>query len=257
MERIDIVNENLKLIQRSEGLNFGTDALLLAAYIDPSRTYGRGMEYGSGTGIVSLLALSRGKIGTVTALEVQGEYAELTARNAQLNGMAQRLFALHTDLREYSLAPNECADIIFTNPPYMRCDTGRANAEEEKNAARHEMHGTVYAFLEGARRHLRFGGAFVAVYRTDRLTDLMDAMRKNKIEPKRMTFVHADAASKPSMVLVEGRAGGGEGLVVTAPLILYRDNSHTEYSEDMAYILEHGSFHESFYIQNKKRREEK
>lgn len=256
MERIDVVNENIKLIQRTEGLNFGTDALLLAAYIDPSRTYARGMEYGSGTGIVSLLALSRNKLHTLTALEVQAEYASITERNAVLNGFGDRLRVVHTDLRDFVIAPDECVDIVFTNPPYMRCDTGRHNTEAEKTAARHEQNGTIYSFLEGARRHLRYGGTFVAVYRTDRLSDLIDAMRQNKIEPKRMTFVHADAAAKPSMVLVEGRRGGGDGLVVTAPLILYRDASHREYGEDMNYILANGSFPPSFYIQNKKRRED-
>ena len=254
MEKVDFVNDALSLIQESGGLKFGTDALLLAAYIDPSRSYARAIEYGSGTGIISLLALARDKIQSVSALEVQQQYAALTERNARLNGLAHRLHAVHTDLREYSLAPDECVDIVYTNPPYMRCDTGRANTADEKNAARHEINGTIYSFLEAAKKHLRYGGAFLAVYRTDRLTDLIDAMRKNKIEPKRMTLVHADASSLPSMVLIEGRAGGGEGLVVTAPLILYRDKSHADYSEDMAYILEHGSFPKSFYIQNKKRK---
>ena len=257
MERIDIVNENIKLIQRTEGLNFGTDALLLAAYIDPARKYKRGMEYGSGTGIVSLFALHRDKIAEITALEVQEEYASITERNAALNGLADRLHAVHTDLRDYCCAPDECVDIVFSNPPYMKCDTGRANAVEEKNAARHEQNGTIYSFLEGAKKHLRCGGAFVAVYRTDRLIDLIDAMRKNKIEPKRMTYVHADSSSMPSMVLVEGRSGGGEGLVVTPPLLLYRDMAHTDYSDEMQFILKNGSFPEAFYILNKKRRGDK
>ena len=33
MERCDYVNDSLKLIQETDGLTFGTDALLLAAFI--------------------------------------------------------------------------------------------------------------------------------------------------------------------------------------------------------------------------------
>ncbi len=253
MERIDIVNDNIRLIVRTEGLVYGTDALLLASYIDPSRKYKRAMEYGGGTGIVSLLALSRGRVDEVTALEVQEEYASLIARNAKLNGLDERLSAIHSDVREYKVSPEGAVDLIFTNPPYMKATGGKANEENEKNIARHEVFGTIYAFLESARAHLKYGGAFVCVYRTDRLIDLVDAMRQNKIEPKRMTFVHANTSSKPSMVLVEGRLGGGEGLLVTSPLILYRDEENTEYTDVMRYILEEGKFPEEYYIQNKRK----
>ena len=253
MERIDIVNDNIRLIVRTEGLVYGTDALLLASYIDPSRKYRRALEYGGGTGIVSLLALSRGRADEVTALEVQEEYASLIARNAQLNGLADRLFALHADVREYKVSPEGAVDLIFTNPPYMKATSGKANDEDEKNIARHEIFGTIYSFLESAKAHLKYGGAFVCVYRTDRLIDLIDAMRENKIEPKRMTFVHANAKARPSMVLVEGRLGGGEGLLVTSPLILYQDEENTVYTEVMQRILDEGKFPEEYYIQNKRK----
>ena len=253
MERIDTVNDNIRLIVRTEGLLYGTDALLLASYLDPSRTYKTALEYGGGTGIVSLLALTRGRVDEVFALEVQGEYAELIGRNAELNGLANRLHAIHTDIREYEVTPEGCVDLIFTNPPYMKSTGGKQNGSDEKNIARHEVHGTIYAFVESARAHLKFGGAFVCVYRTDRLVDLIDAMRKNGIEPKRMTLVHANTEAKPSMVLVEGRLGGGTGLTLTAPLILYRDTQNKEYTEEMSYILENGQFPASYYIQNKRK----
>ena len=32
-ERLDIVNENIRLIQKKNGLTFGTDAYLLAAFM--------------------------------------------------------------------------------------------------------------------------------------------------------------------------------------------------------------------------------
>ena len=253
MERIDIVNDNIRLIVRTEGLIFGTDALLLASYIDPQRPYKVGMEYGGGTGIVSLLALSRNRLSEVYTLEVQEEYASLIERNATLNGYSERLHAIHTDIREYKVSPEGCVDLIFTNPPYMKATSGRANEEDEKNIARHEIFGTIYSFLECAKSHLKYGGAFVCVYRPDRLMDLLDAMRKNQIEPKRMTFVHANTASAPSMVLVEGRLGGSAGLMITAPLILYADKENREYTDEMQYILEHGAFPENYYIQNKRK----
>ena len=238
MERCDYVNDNLKLIQDTEGLTFGTDALLLAGYINGKHKCA--MELGSGTGIISMLLLTRDKAERVVALEVQQEYAKLTSRNAELNGLSDRMECVCTDLRDYK---SECEfDLIYTNPPYMKTDSGKKNLTEKKNIARHEVHGDIYDFCKHARKMLKFGGKFAAVYRTDRLIDLIDAMRQSKIEPKRMTLVYADTDSEPSMALVEGKAGGKSGLLVTKQLTIYRDKSHKDYTDDMNYIMENGSF---------------
>ncbi len=238
MERVDYVNDSLQLIQKNDGLTFGTDALLLAGYV--SGRYARTLEIGGGTGIISMLLLTRRKTETAVAVEIQEEYFELMTRNAELNGLTNRFSAVHADVRDY-----ECDlpyDLIVTNPPYMKTDTGRANAQSKKNIARHEVFGDINDFALSAKKLLKYGGIFTAVYRPDRLTDLIFAMRKNGLEPKRMTFVHADEKSEPAMVLVEAKAGGRGGLILTRPLIIYADDKHAQYSADMNYILENGSF---------------
>ena len=238
MERIDLVNDDLKLIQNTEGLTFGTDALLLAAFI--SKKYNIGIELGSGSGIISMLLLSRRKLSEAYAVEVQPEYADLTRRNAELNGLSDDLHCVLADAREYRC--DREAELVFTNPPYMKTDSGKSCEEDKKNIARHEVMGDIGDFCKSAKRLLKFGGDLAVVYRPDRLTDLMAAMREAKLEPKRITFVHADTESESSMVLIEAKAGGKSGSILTRPLIIYKDRSHSEYSEDMKYIMENGSF---------------
>ena len=242
MERIDYVNDSLKLIQKTDGLTFGTDALLLAGYI--SGKYKNALEIGGGTGIISMLLLAREKVRVATAVEVQEEFSELIGRNAELNGLTDRLFPILSDIRDFK-ADGEF-DLIYTNPPYMKTDSGKANEMDKKKIARHEVFGDISDFTEAARRLLKFGGTFAAVYRPDRLTDLISAMREARLEPKRITFVHADTESESSMVLVEGKAGGKSGNILTRPLIIYKDKNHSEYSEDMKYIMENGSFPNGF-----------
>lgn len=242
MKRTDYVNDNLKLIQKTDGLTFGTDALLLASFI--SGKFELGTELGSGTGIISLLLLTRDKLKKTVAIEVQEEYAELTAENAELNSLSDRLSSVRADIREYT--PNEEADIVYTNPPYMRSDSGRANTISKKNIARHEVMGGIKDFCLAAKRLLKFGGSFYAVYRPDRMIDLLAAMRECLLEPKRLTFVHADERSEPSMLLVEAKMGGKSGMQLTRPLIIYKDKEHRIYSEDMDFIMENGSFPSDF-----------
>ena len=241
-ERIDEVNDKLKLIQKPEGLTFGTDALLLAGYVSGKSSFG--LELGAGSGIISFLLLTRGKVNEVTALEVQENYAHLTERNTELNGLSERMKTVNMDLREFGA--KESFDIVYTNPPYMTVGSGLANAFSGKNVARHEVMGDIRDFCRCASASLKFGGKFAVVYRPDRLTDLLSAMAEFKLEAKRMTFVHADTSSESSMVLIEAKKGGKCGVKLTAPLIIYADKEHKKYTEDMDYIMNNGNFPEKF-----------
>ena len=89
-ERLDGINENLRLIQKTDGLTFGTDAYLLAAFLrSGSKTMAA--ELGGGTGVLSLLALTKQKASRTDVYEIQPEFAELCRRNAALNGLTDRM----------------------------------------------------------------------------------------------------------------------------------------------------------------------
>ena len=237
-ERLDYVNDNLSLIQNKEGLTFGTDALLLAGYCSGKKKFG--IELGGGSGIISMLLLTRKKIDRCICLEIQPEYADLISRNAEFNNLGDRLDTVCTDIRDYTCEV-EC-DLVYSNPPYMKRDSGRPNESDKKNIARHEVFGGINDFCLAAKRLLKYGGSFLLVYRPDRMCDLIASLRENNLEPKRITFVHADKNSAPSMMLLEAKKGGKSGLKLTRPLIIYTDEGHKEYSEDMEFILKEGVF---------------
>ena len=225
-ERLDQINENLSLLQKKKGLTFGTDAYLLAAYLRPMHR-ARAADFGCGTGIISLLAQAKGKFAHVTAIEVQKSFAELTERNIALNNLTERVSVLHADITQ--LRPADVGgelDVIFSNPPYMRTDSGRRNEAEEKYIARHEVHGTVADFCQAANRLLKHGGLFYVVWRPDRLSELMDGLHAANLTPKRMTLVQADTCTAPSIVLMECKKGAAPSMKVTPSLILYRDGAH-------------------------------
>ena len=244
-ERLDEVNESLKLIQKTDGLTFGTDAYLLAAYMYANAS-GFAAELGGGTGIISLLAASRKRFEKITVAEIQEDYAELIGRNIELNDMSDRLAVLCRDARDLKPAdfPREL-DAVFSNPPYMKTDSGKRNECEGKYIARHEVFGGIDDFCAAAYRLLKFGGRFYVVYRPDRLIDLIGALRNNRLEPKKMTFVQSDTKTAPSMVLIEAKKGASASLTLTKNLILYKDGTR-EMSEDAEKIYESCSFAEFF-----------
>ena len=243
------INDNLSLIQNENGLTFGTDAYLLAANTVGGKNK-IGADLGSGTGIIPLLLSSRDKASKIYAVEVQESFCDLIAQNAKLNGFEERIIPVHanvTDLRALDLGGE--LDFVTSNPPYMKVNSGKRNEHDEKFIARHEVCGDISDFCACAYRLLKHGGKFHCVYRPDRLTDLLFAMRENKLEPKVITFVAATADSEPSMVLVRAIKGGSSGCRITRNLFLHsskEDAAKSILSDDAKAIYDNCSF-ENFF----------
>lgn len=247
-ERIDQINEALSLIQKKNGLTFGTDAYLLASFVRPIPK-GRAVELGTGTGVVSLLCAAKQRFGRLDAVEVQRDFAELAERNVRLNHLEHRVFVHCADVRDVTAERiGGEADAVFANPPYMRTDSGKRNQADYKYIARHEVFGTVADFCSAAERLLKYGGKFYCVWRPDRLSELMAALRTNRLEPKTMVFVHGDASAEPSMMLLCAVKGGAEGLRVFPPLLLHAEagglGEKREMSERVKRIYDTMSFYE-------------
>lgn len=243
-ERLDTVNENLKLIQKANGLAFGTDALLLAAFARG----GSGQiaaDLGAGTGIVSLLASVRCKYAKLYAVEVQPDFCRLIKQNAILNQLSDRVLCVERDVRALTVTDlgNEC-DAVLTNPPYMRAGSGKTNDHSAKAIARHELLGNIHDFCAAAGRCLKYGGVFYTVYRPERMAELFCAMQAANIEPKRLTAVCPDTESAPALILVEGKKCAAPGLIFDKPLFLYTDTTHTKQSDALRFIYENGRFKE-------------
>ena len=248
-ERLDPINERLKLICKTDGLTFGTDAYLLAAFMRPSKR-ARAVELGTGTGIISLLCAARERFATIEAWEIQPDFAELAERNVRLNGLETRITVRKGDA--CALSPADVGgevDVVFSNPPYMRLDSGKRNETDYNYIARHEVCGTVADFCRSAGRLLKYGGKFYCVFRADRLSELMAALRDARLEPKTMVLVHGDAEAEPSTVLLCSVKGGAPGLRILPPLMLHdaadRGSAKRALSRRAAAIYDTMSFYET------------
>ena len=234
-ERINEINENLRLIEKKDSLTFGTDAYLLSAYL-PKRQKQLGVELGCGSGVISLLALTKEKCQHVYGIEVQKDIASIARRNGELNTLDEVFSVINKDLRDVTIndVGNE-VDFVFSNPPYMKVDSGKAN--DFKNISRHEVCGNIDDFCKCAKLLLKHGGSFYVVYRPDRMIDLIYAMKNNGIEPKRLTFIHSNSHTPPSLLLIQGKKGGKSGLVIDKPIYIYKGGTQ-EYTEEFAKIYE-------------------
>ena len=235
-ERINEINESLRLIEAKDSLTFGTDAYLLSAFMIPKPSK-VGAELGCGSGVISLLALTKKKCASIYGIEVQPEIADIAKRNAQLNKI-DGFKVISKDLREINASTlGGEVDFVFSNPPYMKADGGKENKNEQKNISRHEVFGNIDDFCACAKRILKHGGDFYLVYRPDRLPDLIYALRSNNLEPKRLTFIHKNIDTPPSLLLISAKMGGKSGLVIEKPIYIYK-NGTNEYTDEYKAIYE-------------------
>ncbi len=223
-ERIDELHRNgYRIIQRENAFCFGMDAVLLSGFaaVKPGE---KALDLGTGTGIIPILLEAKTEGRHFTGLEIQEEMAEMASRSVKLNGLEEKIDIITGDIKEAGrIFGGASFDVVTTNPPYMNDSHGLKNPELPKAIARHEVLCTLEDVVREGAHVLRPGGRFYMVHRPHRLIEIITALTKYRLEPKRMKMVHPFVDKEANMVLIEAVRGGRSMIKVEKPLIVYRE----------------------------------
>lgn len=226
--------EEIKVMSEG-GYRYSLDPFLLAGFCSVTR-YEAVADLGAGSGILPLLLWHLFRPKVIHAIEIQRPLYDEAESTISRHGLSGQINLLGGDVREVAeLLPSQSCQVVVTNPPYRLPGKGRLAPDSERAAARHELHGGLDDFLKATAYLLGDGGRFYVVYLAERLTDLLEGMRRHRLEPKRLRCVHGRSADVAKMVLVEGRKGGRPGLRLEAPLIVYEGE---EYSPEVQAIYD-------------------
>ena len=230
-ERIDDLEfKNLKIIQNKNGFCFGIDAVLLSDFAKNIKKDSKVLDLGTGTGIISILLCGKTNLKEIVGVEVQEEVFDMAYRSAKLNNLEDKFKVLNSNILdlEEKLQKNYY-DVIVTNPPYKKQNTGIINDEAKKLISRHEVLANLEDFIRVSSKLLKDKGEFYMVHRPERLVDIFNIMRKYKIEPKEVRLVFSNEVTAPKMVLVKGVRNGGDYLKFRENLYIYKeDGSYTD-----------------------------
>ena len=230
-ERLDELVQQGKasILQKKHGFRFGTDAVLLAdfALIKPRS---RVIDLGTGTGVIALLIALKHPDARVSALELQGDMADMARRSVALNDLEDRIDVLEGDIRSaMRLFGPGAFDQVVCNPPYNQ--TGRSILPESENKLLSRMEGgiSIEEICLSAFQLLKSGGRLSVVFPAQRLHDMLSAMQKARLAPKRVRCVQPFADRPPKLILLDAVKHGGSQLDWQPPLILQnKDGSYTE-----------------------------
>ena len=242
-ERIDDLEiKNMKIIQNKNGFCFGIDSVLLSDFAKEIKNGSRVADLGTGTGILGILLCAKTSLSEIIGIEIQEEVAEMANRSIKLNNLENKFKILNINIKEIiknnknnlinekinseiNLEKNSF-DYVISNPPYKKINTGKINENEKKLISRHELTANLNDFIETANYLLKDKGTLFMVHRPDRLVDILEKMRKEKIEPKEITFVYPKINKEPNLILIKGIKNAKAFLKINKPLYVYDENGN-------------------------------
>ncbi len=223
----------------SESYHFSTDTILLADFSYPNGKK-KCVELGTGCGTIPLLWCRHNKSLEIAAVEIQENACKLAQKSVEYNDLCDNIKIVNADLKELKgVLPFGYYDVVVCNPPYKLGGSGITNERSAKLIARHEAECTLDDICKAASKLLQFGGRFFICQRPERLTDVMESMRKFDLEPKALRLVQQRISKPPKLFLLEGRRGGNRGFLNVLPT-LFIENECGDFSDEMIKI--YGSY---------------
>lgn len=231
-ERIDDLEfKNLKIIQNKDGFCFGIDSVLLSDFAKGISKGSKVIDLGTGTGILPILLSAKTINTNFVGVEIQQEVAKMAEKSVKLNNLENRIEILNLNILNLKEKYKKGSfDVVVTNPPYKKINTGIVNENNKKLISRHEITASLEDFLEIASYLLKDFGEFYMVHKPERLVDILSLMREKNIEPKKIKFVYPNKNKITNMVLIKGVKKG-------KPFLEFHENLYV-YNEDGSYTNE-------------------
>ena len=220
MERIDDLQNGLKIIQDDTAFCFGTDAVVLSHFLTVKRG-ARVADLGTGTGIIPLLLSVHSKAEEIVGIEIQPHMADMARRSVALNGLEGKIRIFWGDLKEAPAVFGKSSfDAVVCNPPYGKAGFSLPGGNSSRDIARHEVCCTLADCVFVAAELLRPAGRAAFLCPAFRAAELISLFDQNRLTPKRLRTVHPRLDKKPTVILLEGVKAAREGLAFLPPLEL-------------------------------------
>ena len=219
---------NLKIVQNKDYFNFSLDSVLLPCFVELLPSTKKILDMCTGNAPVPLILSTKTK-STIYGVELQKNIYDLAKESVKINNI-KNINLINDDVNNLSnYFETDTFDIITCNPPYFKYkNTSILNNNNVKSLARHEISINLSDIIKISKKLLKNNGSLCLVHRTERLIEVIEEMKKNNIEPKRIRFIYPKKNSESNLFLIDGRKNGKSGLKLLSPLIIHNDdNSYT------------------------------
>jgi len=217
----------LYLYQPTNGYAYNSDSIFLYDFISTFTPKGSLLDVGCGVGIISLL-LTRDFNIVTSIVDKQDIMLKYAKQNFELN---QLEVTPHLgDFQEIS--ENEQYDFIISNPPFYDSNVIQSQ-NEHLNIARYAHHLPIDAFIAKVKKLLKPRGYFIFCYDAKQIDRLLFALKREKINPEVIRFVHSKIDRESKLVMISARMNSKSLTKIRPPLIVFNgDNKYHKEAED-------------------------
>jgi tRNA1(Val) A37 N6-methylase TrmN6 len=226
-----LLGGRVRLLQPARGYRVAVDAVLLAAAVDAAPGQ-RILDLGAGVGAVGLCLAARLAGCSIVGIELQAALAELAERNANLNGMADRVRTVVHDLARPLPADLGRFDHVVTNPPYLAAAVADPSPDPSKALATVESSADLARWLAVATAAAEPAGTLLIIHRSDRLDEILGYL--GRLGWSDVTVKRLPPAAR---ILVRARRSERPTRHDAPPLTLHRPDGR--YTDEAEAILRH------------------
>lgn len=229
--------KDLKIVQNTDWFKFSIDSVLLSNFVKITKNTTNIIDFCTGNAPIPLI-LSTKTRANIKGVEIQKDVYNLAKKSIEINNLQDRIEILNMDVKDIAQKyESDSFDLITCNPPYFKLkESSIINDNDIKSVARHEIYINLDDIFKVARKILKNNGTIAIVHRTDRLIDIIECMKKNNIEPKRLQLVYPKFNKESNIVLIEGAKNGKSSLKVLPPIYVHDEDGN--YLEEIKKMFE-------------------
>lgn len=228
-----LLNFNKVIYQDDDWFKLSMDSVLLANFVTINMGVKNIIDFACGNAPIPMLLTYRTN-AMIYGIEYQKCIYELGVESIKENGLEDKIKLINGDVRNIrDIFNSEFFDIVTCNPPYFKkSDSSHLNDNEVKAIARHEITLKLEDVVKSASYVLKNRGVFEMVHRTERMIEIIEVMKKYRLEPKRIQFIYPKKGKNSDLFLIEGVKNGNVGLKMLSPIVLHEEGND-EYTDEI------------------------
>ena len=233
-ERLDDLEfEGLKIIQKPSLYCFSSDAVLLANLVRAT-SKDTIVDFGTGSGVIAILALAKTKAAKAIGIEIQPIMANLAKKNVEINNLQSKIDIINADIKDApKIIEKESVKVVVCNPPYFKSTSGEVSNISEVALSRTESTATLVDIVKSAAEILKYSGKFYMIHKSERLAEVLTCLSNNKLEPKKITMIYPKASKAVDTFIVEAQKNGAPGLTIDSVIVYEEDGTMTPWAKKL------------------------
>ena len=213
-----------------------TDACLFGAWVaeevkSQKLKIKRGLDIGTGTGLLSLMLAQKNPATNILAVEIDKDAAEQAAKNIGASVWKDHVEILKTDVKEFSSL--EKFDLIFSNPPFyeneLRSETDR------KNIAHHSENLTLKELLDITKTNLNADGNFFLLFPYKRNDEIKKLFKDHQLYIAKILLIRQSIKHDYFRIFIKGNLSATEKEIEFDEMSIW--DEHQQYTNEFIRLL--------------------